>query len=75
MTYRVEAFGSIFGQHMRTNHLDLISITDIEQVVNAGAVGPYTRVEIVSLLEVNNIHSPKSALKEKLYEIDIFFIG
>ncbi|KAF5194125.1 Dna replication licensing factor mcm3 [Thalictrum thalictroides] len=48
---RVEAFGSAFGQHMRANHLDLISIADIEQVVNMGAGVSYTRAEIVILLE------------------------
>ncbi|PIA41539.1 hypothetical protein AQUCO_02200162v1 [Aquilegia coerulea] len=48
---RVEAFGSAFGQHMRANHLDLISIADIELVVNMGAGASYTRAEIVILLE------------------------
>ncbi|KAI3971864.1 hypothetical protein MKW92_052393 [Papaver armeniacum] len=48
---RIEAFGSVFGQHMRANHLDLISIADIENVVNAGAAVQYTRLEIVTLLE------------------------
>ncbi|KAF9590057.1 hypothetical protein IFM89_030369 [Coptis chinensis] len=48
---RVEAFGTTFGQHMRANHLDLISIADIEQVVNMGAAVHYTRAEITILLE------------------------
>ncbi|KAL9263403.1 DNA replication licensing factor MCM3 homolog 1-like protein [Drosera capensis] len=32
---RAEAFNSIFGQHMRENHLDLISVSDVEIVVNS----------------------------------------
>lgn len=48
---RIEAFDSAFGQHMRANHLDLISITDIEKVVNTGALVRYTRAEIISMLE------------------------
>ncbi|KAK9267946.1 hypothetical protein L1049_010383 [Liquidambar formosana] len=48
---RTEAFNSAFGQHMRVNHLDNISIEDIETVVNIGAALPYSRVEIISLLE------------------------
>ncbi|KAI3969715.1 hypothetical protein MKX01_020276 [Papaver californicum] len=48
---RIEAFGSVFGQHMQANHLDLIYIADIETVVNAGAAVQYTRQEIVTLLE------------------------
>ncbi|OVA03634.1 Mini-chromosome maintenance [Macleaya cordata] len=48
---RMEAFRSVFGQHMLANHLDLISIADIEEVVNVGAAMQYTRQEIVSLLE------------------------
>lgn len=49
---RIEAFDSAFGQHMRANHFDLISITDIEKVVNTGALVRYTRAEIISMLEV-----------------------
>ncbi|MCL7030182.1 hypothetical protein MKW94_000113 [Papaver nudicaule] len=48
---RIEAFDSVFGQHMRANHLDFISIADIENVVNTGAAVQYTRQEIVTLLE------------------------
>ncbi|GAB4828625.1 MCM DNA helicase complex subunit [Ancistrocladus abbreviatus] len=50
-TQRVEAFNSIFGQHMRVNHLDLISIPDIERIVNSEAAVAYSRAEIMSLLE------------------------
>ncbi|XP_042479202.1 DNA replication licensing factor MCM3 homolog 3 [Macadamia integrifolia] len=48
---RIEAFESVFGQHMRANHLDLISISEIEKVVNTVAAVHYTRPEIMSLLE------------------------
>lgn len=48
---RVEAFGSIYGQHMRANHLDVISISEIERVVNAEAATSYSRPEIMFLLE------------------------
>lgn len=37
---------------MRANRLDLISIADIENVVNSVADARYSRAEIVSLLEV-----------------------
>ncbi|KAL4627517.1 hypothetical protein ACB092_05G170900 [Castanea dentata] len=48
---RIEAFNSLFGQHMRANHLDLISVADIENVVNSGADFHYVRTEIMFLLE------------------------
>ncbi|XP_041028866.1 DNA replication licensing factor MCM3 [Juglans microcarpa x Juglans regia] len=48
---RIEAFNSLFGQHMRTNRLDLISIADIENVINSGADVRYSRAEIITLLE------------------------
>ncbi|KAL5997514.1 DNA replication licensing factor MCM3 2 [Asimina triloba] len=48
---RTETFNSTFGQHMTANRLDLISIADIEQIMNRGAAIPYTRAEINSLLE------------------------
>lgn len=51
-TCRIEAFNSLFGQHMRANHLDLISVADIENVVNSGADFHYVRTEIMFLLEV-----------------------
>ncbi|KAL5577199.1 hypothetical protein UlMin_018898 [Ulmus minor] len=48
---RVEAFNSLFGQHMRTNRLDYISIDDIESAVNSKAGVHYSRTEILGLLE------------------------
>ncbi|KAL0692920.1 hypothetical protein Bca4012_060100 [Brassica carinata] len=50
---RIEAFERVFGQHMRTNRLDDISIADIETVVNNNGVGAsrYSADEIMALLE------------------------
>ncbi|KAJ7968909.1 DNA helicase [Quillaja saponaria] len=48
---RTEAFNTLFGQHMRANRLELISVADIENVVNNGADFSYPMVEILFLLE------------------------
>ncbi|KAA8519521.1 hypothetical protein F0562_013777 [Nyssa sinensis] len=48
---RIEAFNSLLGQHVGVHHLDRISIADIETVVNAGAAVPYSREEVIFLLE------------------------
>ncbi|RDX77410.1 DNA replication licensing factor MCM3, partial [Mucuna pruriens] len=48
---RIEAFNSQFGQHMRANRLDLISIADIEDVINRGTDSPYSQADILLLLE------------------------
>ncbi|KAI9084455.1 hypothetical protein K1719_033645 [Acacia pycnantha] len=48
---RIEAFNSLFGQHMRANRLDLITISDIENVVNQWAESSYSREDISVLLE------------------------
>ncbi|XP_004504687.1 DNA replication licensing factor MCM3 [Cicer arietinum] len=48
---RTEAFNSLFGQHMRANRLDLISIADVEAVINRGADSPYSSADILLLLE------------------------
>lgn len=53
LSYRTEAFNSLFGQHMRANHLDVISIADIENVVNTAGDNRYTAAEIMLLLQVN----------------------
>ncbi|CAL9039492.1 DNA replication licensing factor MCM3 [Musa acuminata AAA Group] len=50
-TDRIEAFESILGQHVLANHLDQISISEIEQIVNREAVRPYTRHQISLILE------------------------
>lgn len=52
MKCRTEAFNSLFGQHMRANRLDLISIADVEAVINRGADSPYSSADILLLLEV-----------------------
>ncbi|XP_052179334.1 DNA replication licensing factor MCM3 homolog 2 isoform X2 [Diospyros lotus] len=48
---RIEAFNTLFGQHVRENHLDRISINDIETAVNSRSAVPYSRAEIMALLE------------------------
>lgn len=48
---RLEAFKAKFGQHMRANHKEGITIADIEEVVNTGIDARYTREEIMSLLK------------------------
>ncbi|KAI4295415.1 hypothetical protein L6164_035463 [Bauhinia variegata] len=48
---RIEAFNSLFGQHMRANRLDLISIADLENVVNKVPDYSYSSADILSLLE------------------------
>lgn len=54
MTCRIEAFNSLFGQHMRANRLDLIAIADIENVINRVADPPYSPADILLLLEVRS---------------------
>lgn len=54
---RVEAFDSVFGQHIRANHVDLISIENVEKVVNSGAAVQYSRAEILFLLKVKSFGS------------------
>lgn len=51
----MEAFNSVFGQHMRANRLDLITITELEEIVNTGTDAHYSRAEITFLLEVKLI--------------------
>jgi hypothetical protein len=53
LSCRIEAFNTLFGQHMRANRLDLISITDIEDVINRGAGSTYSSADILLLLEVH----------------------
>ncbi|TYJ34291.1 hypothetical protein E1A91_A05G159100v1 [Gossypium mustelinum] len=48
---RIEAFKTIFGQHMRANHKETVSIAEVEDIVNVGADVHYSRVEIMSILE------------------------
>ncbi|XWS19823.1 hypothetical protein CRYUN_Cryun31cG0049800 [Craigia yunnanensis] len=48
---RIEAFKAIFGQHMRANHKDTISIAEVEDVINTRADARYSRAEIISILE------------------------
>lgn len=54
-TCRLEAFREALGRHRHAQHVEQMAINDIEVVVNTGAPAPYTRVEIISLLEVLSI--------------------
>lgn len=47
-------FESILGQHVLANHLDQISIAEVEEVVNREAAAPYSRLQITSILEVRS---------------------
>lgn len=53
LTCRIEAFNSLFGQHMRSNRLDQIPIADIEDVINRGAGSTYSSADVLLLLEVH----------------------
>ncbi|KAG2626819.1 DNA replication licensing factor MCM3 homolog 2-like [Panicum virgatum] len=48
---RIEAFEAILGQHVLANHVDQISIDDIEQTVNRESAAPYTRRQVEFILE------------------------
>lgn len=48
----MEAFKSLFNQHMRSNRLDDIAIENIEEAVNSKVDVGFSRAEIVTLLEV-----------------------
>ncbi|CAH1423979.1 unnamed protein product [Lactuca virosa] len=48
---RIAAFRSAFEQHRHEKRFEQITITEIEQVVNIRAAVPYSRAEIISLLE------------------------
>ncbi|ONK79392.1 uncharacterized protein A4U43_C01F5890 [Asparagus officinalis] len=50
-TERVQEFETMLGQHVVANHLDQISITEIEQLVNRESAVPYTRNQITAILE------------------------
>ncbi|KAM7500663.1 hypothetical protein LguiA_025077 [Lonicera macranthoides] len=48
---RIEAFKSTLGKHRHAQHLEQMSIGDIEGVVNTRADVPYLRAEVMFLLE------------------------
>jgi hypothetical protein len=50
--YRMEAFEAFLGQHVLANHIDQMSIDEIEQVVNRESTAPYTRSQVEFILEV-----------------------
>ncbi|KAK3130785.1 hypothetical protein QOZ80_6BG0498060 [Eleusine coracana subsp. coracana] len=48
---RIEAFEAILGQHVLANHIDQISIDEVEQTVNRESTAPYTRRQVEIILE------------------------
>lgn len=56
---------------MRANRLDVISIADIENIVNAAADNRYTTAEIMLLLQVNE----KVPITRNLIYANIFLIA
>ncbi|KAL7142515.1 hypothetical protein ABFS83_08G128400 [Erythranthe nasuta] len=49
---RLETFSAALGKYRHAQHVDQMSIPDIEGVVNTGAAAPYSATEIMSLLEI-----------------------
>lgn len=48
---RIEAFEAILGQHVLANHVDQMSIDEVEQAVNRDAAATYTRGQVEFILE------------------------
>lgn len=49
---RLEAFSAALGRYRHAQHVEQISVADIEGVVNSGASVPFSTAEIMTLLEV-----------------------
>ncbi|CAI9760112.1 unnamed protein product [Fraxinus pennsylvanica] len=49
---RLEAFKATLGRYRHAQHIEQMSIADIEGVVNRGEPVPYSAAEIMSLLEI-----------------------
>ncbi|CAM0955006.1 unnamed protein product [Alopecurus aequalis] len=50
-TERIQAFEAILGQHVLANHVDQMSIDEVEQTVNRDAAASYTRGQVEFILE------------------------
>ncbi|KAG6387093.1 hypothetical protein SASPL_152276 [Salvia splendens] len=48
---RLDAFSTALGRYRHAQHVEQMSIADIDGVVNSGAGAPYSAAEIMSLLE------------------------
>ncbi|PKA54358.1 DNA replication licensing factor MCM3 like 1 [Apostasia shenzhenica] len=48
---RIETFETILGQHVLANHLDQISISEVERLANRDSSASYTRREVELILE------------------------
>ncbi|CAI9087943.1 OLC1v1022151C1 [Oldenlandia corymbosa var. corymbosa] len=49
---RLEAFRAALGKHRHTQHVEQMTVAEIEGVVNTGVSVPYSNAEIMSLLEI-----------------------
>ncbi|KAL1567464.1 DNA replication licensing factor MCM3 2 [Salvia divinorum] len=49
---RLDAFIAALGRYRHAQHVEQMSIADIDGVVNSGAGAPYSAAEIMSLLEI-----------------------
>lgn len=49
---RLEAFSAALGRHRHAQHVEQISVADVQGVVNSGASVPYSNAEIMTLLEM-----------------------
>ncbi|KAG8365611.1 hypothetical protein BUALT_Bualt18G0123800 [Buddleja alternifolia] len=49
---RLESFSAALGRYRHAQHVEQMSIADIEGVVNSGGAVPYSAPEIMSLLEI-----------------------
>ncbi|XP_016460822.1 DNA replication licensing factor MCM3 homolog 2 isoform X2 [Nicotiana tabacum] len=49
---RLQAFSAVLGRHRSSQHVEQISVADVESVVNNGAPVPYSKAEIEKLLQM-----------------------
>ncbi|KAG6420553.1 hypothetical protein SASPL_117085 [Salvia splendens] len=49
---RLDAFSAALGRYRHAQHVEQMSIADIEGVVNTGAGAPYSAAEVMALLEI-----------------------
>lgn len=78
---RIEAFEAILGQHVLANHLDQISIDEIEQTVNREAAAPYNRRQVEFILEVQTRTGyafsivPKLTMRCHLFLVQLYLVS
>ncbi|XP_027087801.1 DNA replication licensing factor MCM3 homolog 2 [Coffea eugenioides] len=54
---RLEAFSAALGRYRHAQHVEQISVADIEGVVNSGASVPFSTAEIMTLLEMMEVEN------------------